>query len=149
MAFAGWGKKLGSLIVAVNVVGSLFYGSLLGCFVLAFGFRRVRGTATFIGMLAGEAAIFWTFFYARVSYLWYNVIGCVVVVGTALAITYLAPSSVPPPPVPCRQNSRRGRYSSVSIAARSGEWFPAARLPGRAGGVLRETRVKANPGRRR
>ncbi len=56
VAFAGWGKKLGSLIVAVNVVGSLFYGSLLGCFVLAFGFRRVGGTATFVGMLAGEAA---------------------------------------------------------------------------------------------
>jgi hypothetical protein len=35
----GWGKRLGSLIVAVNVVGSLFYGSLLGCFVLAFGFQ--------------------------------------------------------------------------------------------------------------
>ena len=58
VAFAGWGKQLGPLIVAVNVVGSLFYGSLLGCFVLAFGFRRVGGTAAFIGMLAGEAAIF-------------------------------------------------------------------------------------------
>jgi Na+/proline symporter len=91
--FAGWGKKLGSLIVAVNVVGSLFYGSLLGCFVLAFGFRRVGGTATFIGMLAGEAAIFWTFFYGNISYLWYNVIGCLVVVATALAITYLGPAS--------------------------------------------------------
>jgi len=93
VVFAGWGKKLGSLIVAVNVVGSLFYGSLLGCFVLALGFRRVRGTATFIGMLAGEAAIFSAFLYGRISYLWYNVIGCVVVVGTALAITWLAPGA--------------------------------------------------------
>jgi len=93
VAFAGWGKKLGSLIVAVNVVGSLFYGSLLGCFVLAFGFRRVGGTATFIGMLAGEVAIFWAFLFGRISYLWYNAIGCVVVVGTALAITYLGPAS--------------------------------------------------------
>ncbi len=59
--FAGWAGRLGPLIVAVNVVGSLFYGSLLGCFVLAFAFRRVRGTATFIGMLAGEAAILATF----------------------------------------------------------------------------------------
>ena len=63
--FAGWGKKLGSLIVAVNMVGSLFYGSLLGCFVLAFGFRRVGGTATFIGMLAGEAAIFSAFLFTQ------------------------------------------------------------------------------------
>jgi Na+/proline symporter len=90
---AGWGKRLGSLIVAVNVVGSLFYGSLLGCFVLALAFRRVRGTATFIGMLAGEAAIFSAFLFTGMSYLWYNVIGCVVVVGTALAITYLAPGA--------------------------------------------------------
>ena len=64
--FAGWGKRLGPLIVAVNVVGSLFYGSLLGCFVLAFGFRKVRGTATFIGMLAGEAAIFWAFLFTGI-----------------------------------------------------------------------------------
>ena len=90
---AGWGKRLGSLIVAVNVVGSLFYGSLLGCFVLALAFRRVRGTATFIGMLAGEAAIFSAFLFTGMSYLWYNVIGCVVVVATALAITYLAPGA--------------------------------------------------------
>jgi Na+/proline symporter len=91
VAFAGWGKKLGSLIVAVNVVGSLFYGSLLGCFVLAFGFRRVGGTATFIGMLAGEAVVFWAFFKSPISYLWYNVIGCLVVVATGLLITYLSP----------------------------------------------------------
>ncbi|HUI57193.1 MAG TPA: sodium:solute symporter [Bryobacteraceae bacterium] len=91
--FAGWGKRLGSLIVAVNVVGSLFYGSLLGCFVLAFGFRRVRGTATFIGMLAGEAAIFAAFLFSNISWLWYNLLGCVVVVGTALAITYFAPGA--------------------------------------------------------
>lgn len=91
--FAGWGKHLGSLIVAVNVVGSLFYGSLLGCFVLAFGFRRVGGTATFFGMLAGEAAIFWAFFFTNVSWLWYNVLGCAVVVATALVITYLSPAA--------------------------------------------------------
>jgi SSS family solute:Na+ symporter len=90
--FAGWGKHLGSLIVAVNVVGSLFYGSLLGCFVLAFGFRRVGGTATFVGMIAGEAAIFWAFFFTNISWLWYNVIGCGVVMVTAFAITYLGPS---------------------------------------------------------
>ena len=49
VVFAGWAKRLGSLIVAVNKVGSLFYGSLLGCFVLAFLFPRVRGTAVFCG----------------------------------------------------------------------------------------------------
>jgi Na+/proline symporter len=96
VVFAGWGKRLGPLIVAVNVVGSLFYGSLLGCFVLAFGFRKVGGTATFVGMLAGEAAIFWAFFFTNISWLWYNVLGCAVVMATALTITYLAPASGAP-----------------------------------------------------
>jgi len=91
VVFAGWGRKLGSLIVAVNVVGSLFYGSLLGVFALAFFFRHVRGTAAFFGMLAGEAAIFWAFFFTHISFLWYNVLGCVVVIATALAITHSAP----------------------------------------------------------
>jgi hypothetical protein len=52
----------------------------LGCFVLAFMFPMVRGTAVFCGMLAGEAAIFATAYFTDVSWLWYNVIGCVVVV---------------------------------------------------------------------
>ncbi|HWB82634.1 MAG TPA: sodium:solute symporter [Bryobacteraceae bacterium] len=88
VVFAGWGRTLGSLIVAVNVVGSLFYGSLLGVFVLAFVFRRVRGTGAFAGMLAGEVAVFWAFLFTGISFLWYNVIGCVVVVVTALLVTY-------------------------------------------------------------
>jgi Na+/proline symporter len=93
VVFAGWAKRMGSLIVAVNKVGSLFYGSLLGCFVLAFAFKKVRGTAVFCGMLAGEAAIFATAYFTDVSWLWYNVIGCAVVVGTALGITYAAPGT--------------------------------------------------------
>lgn len=91
--FAGWAKQMGSLIVAVNKVGSLFYGSLLGCFVLALMFPKVRGTAVFWGMLAGEAAIFATAYFTDVSWLWYNVIGCAVVMATALGITYAAPGT--------------------------------------------------------
>ncbi len=90
--FADWLGRIEALIVAVNKVGSLFYGSLLGAFVLAFGFRRVRGTAAFIGIAAGEAAILATSIFTDVSWLWYNVIGCAVVVITALAVTAAAPS---------------------------------------------------------
>jgi Na+/proline symporter len=93
VAFAGWAGRLGSLIVAVNKVGSLFYGSLLGCFVIAFVFPRVRGTAVFTGMLAGEAAILSTSYFTSVSWLWYNVIGCAVVVVTALAIAEATPQA--------------------------------------------------------
>jgi SSS family solute:Na+ symporter len=87
LAFAGWGKTLGSLIEAVNAVGSLFYTSLLGVFALAFFFPRVGGTAAFLGMLAAEAAIFGAFFFTKISFLWYNVIGCFVVIGIALVVT--------------------------------------------------------------
>jgi len=99
VAFAGFGRKLGSLIVAVNIVGSLFYGSLLGCFVVALAFRRVGGTAVFIGMLAGETAVFWAFYFTGMSYLWYNVIGCAVVVATSLFVT-AAVSARPARPQP-------------------------------------------------
>jgi Na+/proline symporter len=92
IAFAGWGKTLGSLIEAVNMVGSLFYSSLLGVFALAFFFPRVGGTAAFIGMIAAEAAIFAAFFFTGISFLWYNVIGCVAVIATALAVTALRPA---------------------------------------------------------
>jgi SSS family transporter len=81
MVFAQYGKNLGSLVEAVNLVGSLFYGSLLGVFVLAFFFRRVTGTGAFVGMIAGEAAIFAAFFFTAISFLWYNVIGCAVVIA--------------------------------------------------------------------
>ena len=97
--------RLGSLIVAVNKVGSLFYGTLLGCFILALGFRRVRGTATFFGMLAGQAVVLTTSVYSDISWLWYNAIGSGVVIATALLITLLLPSptsampGTPPPPL--------------------------------------------------
>jgi Na+/proline symporter len=92
VAFAGWGKTLGSLIEAVNVVGSLFYSSLLGVFALAFFFPKVKGTAAFTGMLAAEAAIFSAFLLTGISFLWYNVIGCATAIVTALIVTALAPS---------------------------------------------------------
>jgi len=78
--FAFFGGRLGSLIEAVNMVGSLFYGSLLGVFVLAFGFPRATGTGAFIGLIAGEIAVLMTSRLTAISYLWYNVVGCVVVV---------------------------------------------------------------------
>jgi SSS family transporter len=87
VAFAQYVKHLGSLIEAVNMIGSLFYGTLLGVFTLAFFFKRVGGNGAFWGMLAGETAILTTARFTGISFLWYNVIGAVVVIATALAIT--------------------------------------------------------------
>ena len=82
--FAQFGRNLGSLIEAVNRLGSLFYGSLLGVFTLAFFFPKVGGNGAFFGMIAAEVAIFAAYFFTGISFLWYNVIGCVMVVGVGL-----------------------------------------------------------------
>ncbi len=90
VVFATFGARgFGALIERVNIVGSLFYGGLLGVFVLAFFFKSVGGTAAFSGVLAGEAAIFAVAALTRVSFLWYNVIGAVVVVTVALLLQNL------------------------------------------------------------
>lgn len=90
--FAFFGGRLGSLIEAVNLVGSLFYGSLLGVFVLAFGFPSVTGRGAFIGLVVGEIAILLTYWLSGISFLWYNVIGCVVVIVTGLAVSRMGRS---------------------------------------------------------
>jgi Na+/proline symporter len=87
VAFAEQGRNLGSLIVAVNMLGSLFYGSLLGVFVVAFFLRRADGNAAFYGLLTGEAAVLATWKFTGVSFLWYNVVGCLVVVATAAVLS--------------------------------------------------------------
>jgi SSS family solute:Na+ symporter len=73
-------------VEAVNMIGSLFYGTLLGVFTLAFFFKRVQGNGAFWGMLCGEASILLVARFTRVTFLWYNVIGAVVVVLAGLAV---------------------------------------------------------------
>lgn len=88
MAFASFASNFGALIEAVNYVGSLFYGGMLGVFVLAFFVKRCTANAAFIGVIAGEIAILITAQFTG-AYLWFNVIGCLVVVsvGTALSLS--------------------------------------------------------------
>ena len=86
IAFAQYAGQLGSLVEAVNRLGSLFYGTILGIFLLGFYVRRVGGTAAFAGAVAGELAVLYCFYFTRVAYLWFNVIGALVVVAVALAV---------------------------------------------------------------
>jgi len=81
-------KGVGALIETVNLVGSLFYGGLLGVFALAFFFKRVDGRGAFWGVLASEAAIFSARLFTGIGFLWYNVIGATVVVATGVALSY-------------------------------------------------------------
>jgi SSS family transporter len=89
VVFANFAQGFGALIEAVNQVGSLFYGSMLGVFVLAFFVKRVDGMGAFWGVLAGQAAIFAAARFTPIAYLWYNVIGCVVVVTVGLALSMM------------------------------------------------------------
>jgi Na+/proline symporter len=84
---ATFAATLGSLIVVVNRFGSLFYGSILGVFLLAM-IPRARAPGAFFGLIAGMAAVGAVNFGApSVSWLWHNVIGAVTVVAAGLALS--------------------------------------------------------------
>ena len=85
--FAEYANRLGSLVEAVNILGSLFYGTILGIFLLAFYVKRVGGTAVFLGALAGEIAVVVCFVATDISFLWYNVVGCLGTIACALVIS--------------------------------------------------------------
>jgi solute:Na+ symporter, SSS family len=84
---AVWAAELGSLIEVVNRFGSFFYGSILGVFILAIGFRRATGNGAFIGLLAGMGSVAWAASFTRVAFLWHNVIGAVAVVVVGLLVS--------------------------------------------------------------
>lgn len=71
--FAG---KLGSLIEAVNVLGSLFYGTILGIFLVAFYLKYSNGTSVFIGAILAECLVLALYFFSDIGFLWFNLIGC-------------------------------------------------------------------------
>lgn len=100
LAFAEYASRLGSLVEAVNILGSLFYGTILGIFLVAFYVKRVKGGAAFYAALVAEAAVLACFFFTQLSFLWYNVVGCVLVVGLSLLFNAFRP--IPPElqPVP-------------------------------------------------
>jgi Na+/proline symporter len=89
---ATFAAGLGSLIEVVNRFGSFFYGSLLGVFVLALGFRRTNGHGAFFGLIGGMTlvAIFASHPSTRsVSFLWHNPIGMIAVVVIGVVISAL------------------------------------------------------------
>lgn len=90
MGFALFASKLGNLIEAVNVLGSLFYGVMLGIFIVAFFMKWVRGTAIFLAALIGEGLVIACFLFGEtifgqeIAWLWFNVIGASAVIILAL-----------------------------------------------------------------
>jgi SSS family transporter len=89
--FAAFASLLDNLIQAVNILGSLFYGPMLGVFLVGFFLPRVRATPAFVGTLVAEAAVLLVFVATPIGFLWYNVIGCAAVVIVALLVDVAMP----------------------------------------------------------
>ena len=91
LGFAAVANLFDNLIQAVNIIGSLFYGVILGVFVVAFFFQRVGGKAVFNAAIVGQLFVGATFVlswqeYIDLAYLWLNLIGCVITVVVAILL---------------------------------------------------------------
>jgi len=86
--FAGFAENL---IEAINILGSIFYGVLLGLFVVAFFFRRVGGPAVCFAAVTAQALVIAMYFSLNIGYLWYNLIGCAACIAFSVALQALLP----------------------------------------------------------
>ena len=93
MFFASIADQAENLIQFVNIIGSLFYGTILGIFLTAFYIKYVQSTAIFWAAIVGEVIILYCYFFTDIAFLLYNIIGCVAVVVVALVLQTLLPKS--------------------------------------------------------
>ncbi len=86
LSFAITARLFDNLIQAVNIIGSIFYGVILGIFLTAFFLKKVKGRAVFIAAIIAESLIIYIYFRDVVAFLWLNLIGCALVMGLALLL---------------------------------------------------------------
>ena len=96
LLFASYASLFENLIEAVNIIGSLFYGVILGVFAIAFFFKSIRGNAVFIAAIISELVILGLFVlkgygYIDLAYLWLNAIGCLLVIIIASTYQFIIP----------------------------------------------------------
>jgi len=96
--FASLASLADNLIELVNLVGSLFYGTILGIFLTAFYIRRIQANATFWAALIAEGVVLllFLFFNDKIGYLWYNFIGCALMILTGFILQILLPKTANP-----------------------------------------------------
>jgi len=78
-----------NLIQLVNIIGSIFYGNILGIFLLAFFFKQVRSNSVFRAALVTQLIIIGVWFADILPYLWLNLLGCTLVIVLALILNGL------------------------------------------------------------
>lgn len=83
---AMFATQMKSLIEAVNQLGSLFYGPILGIFIVALFIKKIGGKAVFWGAIAAELVVFTCFYFDWISFLWLNVIGAFAVLISSTII---------------------------------------------------------------
>jgi Na+/proline symporter len=88
---AQYASRLGSMIEAVNILGSLFYGVILGIFLVAFYFKNIKSRAVFWASVLGEIFVIISYSLDLTAFLWLNLIGCVLVIGFAAVIEKIWP----------------------------------------------------------
>jgi len=95
IAVAMFATQMGSLIEAVNVLGSLFYGPILGIFLVAFYFKKINGPLVFIAAILSEITVIAVYEFDIVSFLWLNVIGAfAVILFSLVGLLFYQPKSV-------------------------------------------------------
>jgi Na+/proline symporter len=95
IGFALFANLAENLIQATNIVGSIFYGVVLGIFLVAFFLKWISGTAVFWAALAAQALVFVMYATSSISYLWYNVIGPVACIVFAIVLQLVVPAKLP------------------------------------------------------
>ncbi|MEO1481714.1 MAG: sodium:solute symporter [Myxococcota bacterium] len=91
LAFATFASLIDNLIEAVNILGSIFYGPILGVFLAAFFLPRIGSRAVLVGAVAGQVTVIGFFLFGDLGFLWYNLVGCAVVTAVAQAIAPIFP----------------------------------------------------------
>ncbi|QDO95135.1 sodium:solute symporter [Formosa sediminum] len=80
-----------NLIQLVNIIGSVFYGNVLGIFLLAFFFKHVKANAVFTAAIITQAIVIYGWYFDWMPYLWLNLFGCTLVIMIALCIQLFIP----------------------------------------------------------
>ena len=86
IGFACISSLFENLIQLVNIIGSIFYGTVLGIFLIGFYIKYIKGKSVFIGACISQLTIFYIFYLDIVSYLWLNFIGALLTIGLSLLL---------------------------------------------------------------
>lgn len=89
IAVAQFASAMGSLIEAVNVLGSLFYGTILGIFLTAFFLKSVKGNSVFIAAIFSEIVVLLLYIFDITAFLWLNLIGCLLTMSLSLLFNFI------------------------------------------------------------